>query len=167
MTNTPYIAKNIDSDYLAKIMNGLSNISKKSVVTGVKEGKEISVHIGEGKGKYCLSSKSPFIDRQFHGTVDTFASAFAGFFTLGLSLEESAKEATRKLNDAGIRVIVLTGDNAEVTKCVCDKVGIKSAQIVTGTQIDRLADQGVKRLLKKTNIFAKLLLLLLYVSTPK
>ena len=94
LTNTPYIAKNIGSDYLAKIMNGLSKISKKSVVTGVKEGKDISVYIGEGKGKYCLSSKSPLIDRQFHGTGDTFASAFAGFFTLGLSLEESAKKAT-------------------------------------------------------------------------
>ncbi|MCI6652013.1 MAG: pyridoxamine kinase [Ruminococcus sp.] len=94
LTKTPYIAKNIDSDYLAKVMDGLSKISKKSVVTGVKEGKDISVYIGEGKGKYCLSSKSPLIDRQFHGTGDTFASAFAGFFTLGLSLEQSAKNAT-------------------------------------------------------------------------
>ena len=94
LTNTPYIAKNIDSDYLAKVMDGLSKISKKSVVTGVKEGKDISVYIGEGKGKYRLSSKSPLINRQFHGTGDTFASAFAGFFTLGLSLEESAKKAT-------------------------------------------------------------------------
>ena len=51
---------------------------------------------------------------------------------------------------------MLTGDNVEVTKCVCDKVGIKSPQIITGTQIDRLADQGVRRLLKKANIFAKL-----------
>ena len=33
--------------------------------------------------------------------------------------KESAKEAIKKLNDAGIRVIVLTGDNAEVTKCIC------------------------------------------------
>ena len=94
LTNTPYIAKNIGSDYLAKVMDRLSKISKKSVVTGVKEGKDVSVYIGEGKGKYCLSSKSPLIDRQFHGTGDTFASAFAGFFTLGLSLEQSAKKAT-------------------------------------------------------------------------
>lgn len=94
LTNTPYISQEISSDYLAKVMDGLSKISKKSVVTGVKEDENISVYIGEGKGKYCLSSKSPLIDRQFHGTGDTFASAFAGFFTLGLSLEESAKKAT-------------------------------------------------------------------------
>ena len=70
--------------------------------------------------------------------------------------KESAKSSIEKLGKNGIRVIVLTGDNVEVTRCVCEKVGIKSKQIVTGAQIDKLADQGVKRLLKKTNIFAKL-----------
>ena len=64
--------------------------------------------------------------------------------------KESAKSSIEKLGKNGIRVIVLTGDNVEVTKCVCDKVGIKSRKIVTGAQIDKLADLGVKRLLKKT-----------------
>lgn len=70
--------------------------------------------------------------------------------------KESAKTAIQKLNESGIRVIVLTGDNAEVTKCICDKVGITSNKIILGSQIDKLQDIGVKRLLKKTNIFAKL-----------
>ena len=44
--------------------------------------------------------------------------------------KESAKSAIQKLNRAGIRVIVLTGDNAEVTECICKKVGINSKNIV-------------------------------------
>ena len=70
--------------------------------------------------------------------------------------KESAKESIEKLNKAGIRVIVLTGDNSEVTRCVCNKVGIKSKNIVLGSEIDKLQDLAVIRLLKKTNIFAKL-----------
>ena len=70
--------------------------------------------------------------------------------------KESAKESIEKLNKAGIRVIVLTGDNAEVTRCVCDKVGINSKNIVLGSKLDKLSDTAVLRLLKKTNIFAKL-----------
>ena len=70
--------------------------------------------------------------------------------------KESAKESIKRLNKAGIRVIVLTGDNADVTKCVCEKVGINSKDIVLGSQIEKLPDMGVMRLLKKTNIFAKL-----------
>lgn len=70
--------------------------------------------------------------------------------------KESAKESILKMNSAGIRVIVLTGDNAEVTKSVCDRVGIKSRKIILGSQIDKLSDLGVIRLVKKNNIFAKL-----------
>ena len=70
--------------------------------------------------------------------------------------KESAKSAIEKLNRAGIRVVVLTGDNAEVTKCICKKVGINSKKIVSGSQIEKLSDTGVLRLLKKTNIFVKL-----------
>ena len=70
--------------------------------------------------------------------------------------KESAKESIKRLNKAGIRVIVLTGDNADVTRCVCEKVGINSKNIVLGSQIEKLPDIGVIRLLKKTNIFAKL-----------
>ena len=44
--------------------------------------------------------------------------------------KESAKVAIEKLNKSGIRVIVLTGDNAEVTRCICKKVGINSKNIV-------------------------------------
>lgn len=70
--------------------------------------------------------------------------------------KESAKIAIEKLNNYGIRVIVLTGDNADVTRCICNKVNINSKKIVLGNDIDKLSDQAVLRLLRKTNIFAKL-----------
>ncbi len=70
--------------------------------------------------------------------------------------KESAKSSIEKLNKAGVRVIVLTGDNKEVTKCICEKVGINSKSIVEGSKIEQLPDEGIKRLLKNTNIFVKL-----------
>ena len=70
--------------------------------------------------------------------------------------KESAKESIELLNKAGIRVMVLTGDNKEITRCICDKVGINTNKIIEGSQIEQLSDSGVIRLLKKTNIFVKL-----------
>lgn len=70
--------------------------------------------------------------------------------------KESAKVAIEKLNNYGIRIIVLTGDNAEVTRCICNKVNINSKKIILGSEIDKLSDQAILRLLRKTNIFAKL-----------
>ena len=78
---------------------------------------------------------------------------FVGFLD---TPKESARLAIEKLNNAGIRVIVLTGDNAAVTKNICKKVNINTSKFVTGSQIDKLADNGVLRLLRKSNVFVKL-----------
>ena len=57
--------------------------------------------------------------------------------------KESAKVAINMLNNKGVRVIVLTGDNLEVTKCICEKVNINSSKIVLGDKIDKLSDTAV------------------------
>ncbi len=68
----------------------------------------------------------------------------------------TAKESIEKLNKNGIRVIVLTGDNENVTKCICDKVGINTTRIVTGNKLDKMSDASILRILRNTNIFTKL-----------
>ena len=70
--------------------------------------------------------------------------------------KESAKKAIQRLNKDGIRVIVLTGDNEYVTKAICDKVNINTNKIVLGSKIEKLSDDALRRILKKTNVFAKL-----------
>ena len=70
--------------------------------------------------------------------------------------KESAKNEIARLNKDGIRVIVLTGDNEYVTKAICDKVNINTDKIILGSKIDKLSDTALKRLLKKTNVYAKL-----------
>ena len=87
---------------------------------------------------------------------DERGMTFLGFIGFLDPPKESARESVSKLNKAGVRVIVLTGDNVDVTRCVCDKVGINTQRIVEGSEIDKLPDMGVARLLRKNNIFAKL-----------
>ena len=87
---------------------------------------------------------------------DEKGMTFLGFIGFLDPPKESARESVSKLNKAGVRVIVLTGDNVDVTRCVCDKVGINTQRIVEGSEIDKLPDMGVARLLRKNNIFAKL-----------
>ena len=70
--------------------------------------------------------------------------------------KESAKEAIERLNRDGIRVVVLTGDNEYVTKAICEKVNINTNKIILGSKIEKLSDVALKRLMKKTNVFAKL-----------
>ena len=92
-------------------------------------------------------------DFDINDEKDMVLLGFVGFLD---PPKESAKIAIERLNNSGIRVIVLTGDNADITRCICNKVGINTEKIVLGSQIDKLQDLGVKRLLRKYNVFAKL-----------
>ena len=81
---------------------------------------------------------------------------FLGFIGFLDPPKESAKESIKRLNEAGIRVIVLTGDNEYVTKAICEKVDINTKRIVIGNSLDDMEDSAVLRLLRNTNIFVKL-----------
>lgn len=93
--------------------------------------------------------------KDFNSTDET-EMTLLGFIGFLDPPKESAKEAIEGLNNAGIRVMVLTGDNVEVTRCICNKAGINSKEIITGNKIDTLSDVALSRLLKRNNIFAKL-----------
>lgn len=81
---------------------------------------------------------------------------FLGYVGFLDSPKESAKEAIKRLNNAGIRVIVLTGDNEFVTKTICEKVEINTERIVLGNNLDTMEDSAVQGLLRDTNVFTKL-----------
>ena len=103
-----------------------------------------------------VCQKNDIDENKSFGVEDEKNMVLLGFVGFLDPPKESAKVAIKRLNESGIRVVVLTGDNADVTRCICNKVGIKSDKIVLGSQIDKLQDIALKRLLKKTNIFAKL-----------
>ncbi len=109
----------------------------------------------EGFRVVAISKKNTTNKKDFNSTdeKDMTLLGFIGFLD---PPKESAKEAIEGLNNAGIRVMVLTGDNVEVTRCVCNKAGIYSKKIITGNKIDTLSDVALSRLLKRNNIFAKL-----------
>lgn len=93
------------------------------------------------------------IDFEVSDEKDMILLGFIGFLD---PPKESAKISIERLNESGIHVIVLTGDNLEITKSVCNRVNINSDKIILGSQLDKLSDTSILRLLKKYNIFAKL-----------
>lgn len=131
----------------------VSNITK-----DIKENiRKISKKLNEeGLRVVAVCQKNDIIGITHFDVSDEKNMVLLGFIGFLDPPKESAKQSVERLNHAGIRVIVLTGDNAEVTRCICNKVGIKSKNIILGNKLDKLSDMAVLRLLKKTNIFAKL-----------
>ncbi len=102
----------------------------------------------------CQKNELPNIEKL--STLDESNMVLLGFIGFLDPPKESSKISIERLNNAGIRVIVLTGDNLEVSRAVCKKVNINSDNIILGSDIDKLDDSAVLSILNKTNIFAKL-----------
>jgi len=81
------------------------------------------------------------------------------FLALVLLADPPRKEARKAIRDcrnAGIRVIMITGDNPITAKAVADQVGIRSNGVLTGSELDRLSDEEIAKALKRgVNVFAR------------
>ena len=119
--------------------------------------KDISKKLNQ-EGMRVIGVCSKFLDvatTEF-SEKDESNMTFLGFVGFLDPPKETAKEAIKRLNNAGIRVIVLTGDNEYVTKTICDKVEINTKSIVLGNSLDKMEDSAVQQIFRDINVFAKL-----------
>lgn len=70
--------------------------------------------------------------------------------------KETAAAAIKALNEYGVKVKILTGDNGIVTKKICKEVGLPVDNILLGSQIDGMEDEALAAAAENTTIFAKL-----------
>ena len=70
--------------------------------------------------------------------------------------KDSTAKAVKALNEHGVDVKVLTGDNDKVTRCVCRQVGIPVDRILLGSDLDQLSDGDLRKAVGEISVFAKL-----------
>jgi Ca2+-transporting ATPase len=68
---------------------------------------------------------------------------------------KEVKSAIRACQEAGIKVIMITGDHPETAKAISIQVGINSSKVLTGSEIAKMSDANLKEALKKTYVFAR------------
>lgn len=67
-----------------------------------------------------------------------------------------ASEALRLLKGAGVKVKVLTGDNALVTEKICREVGVEIEGIMSGPDLVNLKPEEFSRAIEENNVLVKL-----------
>ena len=91
-----------------------------------------------------------------YNVQDEKALAIRGFLTFLDPPKESAYEAISALNEHGVAVKVLTGDNEIITIKVCREVGLEPGIPLLGTEIETMDDAELKVEIEQRTIFAKL-----------
>jgi P-type Ca2+ transporter type 2C len=83
--------------------------------------------------------------------------SLSGLIGLADPLRTSVPDAIRICHEAGIRVVMITGDHAATAGAIAASAGIGSPHILTGTDMAELDDAALSDKLKKANIFARIM----------
>jgi Ca2+-transporting ATPase len=82
---------------------------------------------------------------------------FAGLVSFFDPPRPEVKGVVATCGEAGIRVIMLTGDHAETAKAIATQVGMANTEnLLTGEQVSSMDDEQLKEALKTTSIFARI-----------
>lgn len=81
---------------------------------------------------------------------------FVGIAGIIDSPKESAIQAVRECQQAGISVKMITGDHKDTAQAIADQIGLKhTSNVLEGIDIDRLSDQDLAKKVSKVDVFAR------------
>lgn len=80
----------------------------------------------------------------------------AGIFSFIDPPRKEVAEVVKMCKEAGIRVVMLTGDHPETAKAVAAQVGIDSASVLTGPEISAMDDPRLGEAVRTTSVFARI-----------
>lgn len=68
---------------------------------------------------------------------------------------ETVKESIEICHQAGIRVLMITGDHKNTAEAIAKKIGLETDGVLTGNEIDALSEDEFKRVVEKVNVYAR------------
>ncbi|MBI4036311.1 cation-translocating P-type ATPase [Candidatus Daviesbacteria bacterium] len=83
---------------------------------------------------------------------------YLGLIGIADSPRPEAKEAIQKAKDAGIKVVMITGDNELTAKAIAEEVGLMEPgdEVLTGKQLDELNEESLLEKIGLIRIFARI-----------
>jgi magnesium-transporting ATPase (P-type) len=87
---------------------------------------------------------------------DTGDLSFTGFVAFGDPVRVTAGASIRELRDAGVHVVMITGDHPDTAAAIATELDVlNGGSIVTGTELDKLDDQALRRALADASVIAR------------
>lgn len=82
---------------------------------------------------------------------------FLGFVGIYDPPREEAIIAIKNAKEAGIRTVMVTGDNPLTALTIAKEIGLieKDENVVTGDELDKISDEELEKIILKTSVFAR------------
>ncbi len=107
------------------------------------------------KGTKAQKQTDAVLDKKQKVALGGFT--YDGFVTLADPIREEVFKAIKECKSAGIRVKILTGDNAVTAFSIAKQLGIAKTEgeVVSATELDKLDDFAFKKALQKISVIAR------------
>jgi Ca2+-transporting ATPase len=71
---------------------------------------------------------------------------------------KEAKEAVKLCEKAGIKVVMITGDNKDTATAIASEIGVlKGGKVLTGQDLDKIDDNKFKEIVQDVSVYARVL----------
>jgi Mg2+-importing ATPase len=97
-----------------------------------------------------------FEPKEAYSKADEADLVLRGYVAFFDPPKDSSRPAIEALRQHGIDIKVLTGDNEAVSKKVCRDVGIPTANVLVGAQVESMSDADLAAAVEATTLFARL-----------
>jgi P-type Mg2+ transporter len=97
----------------------------------------------------------PVPQEAHYSVTDEQNMVLLGFLTFADPPKPDAAQMLQALKTDGVQVKILTGDNELVTRHVCEQVGLDSSRIVLGSELDKMSDEALAKVVEQVNVFAR------------
>lgn len=118
-----------------------------------KDKKEIT-HIATSYSEEALRVLG-FAYKPYKNKFDEKDLIFVGLVGMLDPPRKTVKSSIETAQQAGIKVKIITGDNAITARAVGEKIGLRVHNVVTGEEIDKMSDRELYKVLQNTEIFAR------------
>jgi Ca2+-transporting ATPase len=84
---------------------------------------------------------------------------FAGIISFVDPVREDVAESIQQAKGAGVNVVMITGDNAQTASFIAQEAGVASEGVepITGPELEDMSDEEIIKVIRKRNVFARVL----------
>jgi len=123
-----------------------------------KDKKRIEAQVSEyaNKGMRVMGFAKRHLEGEYKRETLEEQLVFLGLAALRDPPRKEVPLAIEKCKRAGIKIIIITGDNPLTAKAIASEVGIaEESAVITGSELDKMSKEELEQTLKKEVIFAR------------
>lgn len=110
----------------------------------------------QGLRVIAVGMMRPTCEQEIPAEITDCSLTFCGLIGLADPPRESVKEDIKKCTKAGVRVVMITGDNGITASSIAKQIGMSNSDnIITGDELNTMTQEELRQRVKEVSIFSR------------